>query len=184
MLVTDDEEIYIKTKLLRSHGMTTMSYERAGGHATRYDVIDLGYNYRMDDIRASIGIVQLTKQKEDLIRRSEIRKYYIEQLSDVDEIIIPFANHKGYVSNYIFPIVLRDSDFVKRDYIRKKLQEKGIQTSVHYPAVHQFSIYSDIKAELAKTEYIADNEITLPMYSKLTEDQIRYISNQLRDALI
>jgi len=118
MLVTDDEAIYKKTKLLRSHGMTTMSYERSKGHANSYDVIDIGYNYRMDDIRASLGIVQLKKMKEDLIRRAEIRKYYIEQLSDVEEIIIPFINHEGFVSNYIFPIILKDSDIAKRDHTK------------------------------------------------------------------
>ena len=61
MLVTNNEELYHKLKLMRSHGMTVMSYQRASGHATSYDIIDLGYNYRMDDIRASIGIIQLDK---------------------------------------------------------------------------------------------------------------------------
>ena len=183
MLVTDDEAIYKKTKLLRSHGMTTMSYERSKGHANSYDVIDIGYNYRMDDIRASLGIVQLKKMKEDLIRRAEIRKYYIEQLSDVEEIIIPFINHEGFVSNYIFPIILKDSDIAKRDHVRKILHKKGIQTSFHYPAVHRFSIYNDIQAELPKTEYVADNEITLPFYFALEKEQVRYIISTVKDII-
>ena len=66
MLVTNDTTLYEHAKLLRSHGMTTLSYERSKGHSSGYDVIESGYNYRMDDIRASIGIVQLKKLKGDL----------------------------------------------------------------------------------------------------------------------
>lgn len=179
MLVTDDEEVYQKVRLLRSHGMTSLSYERAEGHATQYDVIDMGYNYRMDDIRASLGIVQLKKLKKDLIKRAAIRKYYMEQLSDVDKIIIPFANHGEFVSNYIFPIVLKDSDNRKRDRVRKGLQDRGIQTSVHYPAIHRFSVYKEYGVQLPKTEYATDNVITLPMYAKLKEKEIDYICDIL-----
>jgi dTDP-4-amino-4,6-dideoxygalactose transaminase len=77
MLVTNKEDIFHKAKLLRSHGMTTLSYERAKGHSTSYDVVDLGYNYRMDDIHASIGIVQLRKLSNDIKKRLEIREYYL-----------------------------------------------------------------------------------------------------------
>ena len=104
-----------RAKLLRSHGTTSLSYERAKGHSTSYDVVELGYNYRMDDIRASIGIVQLDKLREDLNKRALIRKWYIEELSKIDEIIIPFKNYKAFSSNYIFPIVLNNSDLYKRD---------------------------------------------------------------------
>ncbi len=78
MLVTDNIEYYNNAKLLRSHGMTTMSYERAKGHATSYDIENLGYNFRMDDIRASIGVVQFHKLHADLEKRIEVRKWYIE----------------------------------------------------------------------------------------------------------
>ena len=71
MLVTNDPELFERVKLLRSHGMTSLSYERSKGHSTSYDVIDLGYNYRMDDIRASIGIVQLDKLKNDFKKRAK-----------------------------------------------------------------------------------------------------------------
>ena len=77
MLVTNNKEYFERAKLLRSHGMTSMSYERAKGHSTAYDVIDLGYNYRMDDIRASIGMVQLDKIQGDLDKRAQARKWYL-----------------------------------------------------------------------------------------------------------
>jgi dTDP-4-amino-4,6-dideoxygalactose transaminase len=181
MVITDSEELYNKMKLLRSHGMTTMSYQRAAGHATSYDVIDFGYNYRMDDIRASIGIVQLEKLHGDLIKRAQIRKLYEKYLAENEQIIIPFQNNTYFVSNYIFPIVLRDSDSNKRDYIRNKLHDAGIQTSIHYPAVHHFTAYIKYSISLPKTDYVTDNEITLPMYSKLTESEIHYICDRLNE---
>jgi dTDP-4-amino-4,6-dideoxygalactose transaminase len=180
MLITNNEEYAARTKLLRSHGMTSMSYDRAKGHSTAYDVVELGFNYRMDDIRSSIGLVQLDKIELDLQKRAEIRKWYINNLKEVPGIIIPFENYSEFSSNYIFPIVLKDSTFEKRDKIREQLAEAGIQTSVHYPAVHRFTIYKDFYCELPVTDYLADNLITLPMYSKLTEENIIFISKTLK----
>ncbi|MBT4339573.1 MAG: DegT/DnrJ/EryC1/StrS family aminotransferase, partial [Bacteroidetes bacterium] len=181
ILVTDNELYYQKAKLLRSHGMTTMSFERAKGHATEYDIENLGYNFRMDDIRASIGIVQFKKLKADLKQRAKIRKQYISELKELAKLIIPFQKHSSFVSNYIFPIVLKDSNVEYRNQLRNKLHEMGIQTSVHYPAVHRFSIYySTNNKNLKNTEYVADNSITLPMYSKLTKDNISFITSTLK----
>jgi dTDP-4-amino-4,6-dideoxygalactose transaminase len=179
MLVTNNSEFYDRAKLLRSHGMTTLSYERAKGHATNYDVIELGYNYRMDDIRASIGLIQLGKITNDLQRRAEVRKAYIQELHAMSSISIPFQESPFFSSNYIFPIVLKESNFEKRDLIRNKLADAGIQTSVHYPAVHKFSIYKEFYTELPITNYVTDNLITLPMYSSLSNDKIEYIGKQL-----
>lgn len=179
MIVTNNEELYKKIVLMRSHGMTTMSYQRASGHATSYDIVDLGYNYRMDDIRASIGIVQLDKLKSDLKKRIQIREWYKQYLADFEKISIPFSDNNEFTSNYIFPIVLNGSSVEMRDLLRAKLQERGIQTSVHYPAIHRFSAYANYSRNLPNTEYVSDHEITLPMYGKLEEEQIKYICTEL-----
>lgn len=183
MLVTNSEKFTEKARLLRSHGMTTMSYQRASGHATEYDIIDLGYNFRFDDIRAAIAIEQLKKLPNDYRRRIEVRNKYLEYLKDHERVVVPFLHNTEYVSNYIFPIVLKDSDKAYRDSIREKLANKGIQTSVHYPAVHMFSVFKEQDVSLPITEYVSDNEITLPMYAKLTDTQIEYICDSLKEAL-
>lgn len=179
MLVTNNEEYFNRAKLLRSHGMTTMSYERAKGHSTAYDVVEFGYNYRMDDIRAAIGIVQLEKIEHDLRQRAEVRKWFIEGLKDYEGIIIPFQNYSEFSSNYIFPIVLKNADAEKRDAIRAKLADAGIQTSVHYPAVHHFSTYKAFYRDLPVTDKLVDSFITLPMYSKLSKDEVNYVCKTL-----
>lgn len=183
MIVTNDDAMAEKIRLLRSHGMTTMSYQRAQGHATSYDILEVGFNYRMDDIRASLAISQLKKLKPDLEKRVVIRKKYEELLSKIDGIVVPYLGHKAFSSNYIFPVVLDEKFVGKRDEVRDKLQEKGIQTSVHYPAIHRFSVYKEYARSLPNTEYIADNEFTLPMYGALTDDQIEYICSTLSDVL-
>jgi dTDP-4-amino-4,6-dideoxygalactose transaminase len=181
MLVTNNRVFFEKAKLLRSHGMTTLSYERSKGHSTGYDIVNLGYNYRMDDIRASIGIVQLTKLAKDIMRRSIVRDLYIKYLKNINEIIIPFKDRTGFSSNYIFTIILNGST---RDVVRKELEYNGIQTSFHYPPVHKFSHYAKYTSLLPITDYVADRLITLPMYSNLGEEKIKYIFKSLNNAII
>lgn len=183
MIVMKNEQLFSRTKLLRSHGMTSMSYERAKGHSTAYDVIELGYNYRMDDIHAAIGIIQLGKVKADLHKRAEIRAHYLRELNGIGNVLVPFAGYDEFCSNYIFTIVLRNSDADNRDLVRSRLADAGIQTSVHYPAVHRFSIYKDYRTDLPLTDYISDNLITLPMYWALTDENIKHIVKELHRAL-
>jgi dTDP-4-amino-4,6-dideoxygalactose transaminase len=184
MIITDNEEVFKRVKLLRSHGMTTLSYERSLGHAVVYDVVDLGYNFRMDDIRASIAIVQLKKLKDDLIKRAEIRKKYIELLSEIDDVLIPFRDVNSFTSNYIMPIVLKNATAERRMLVREFLHKNGIQTSLHYPPVHKFSMYKECKVLLPITDKFVDTEITLPMYSSLSTEEIQYICDNIKDALI
>ena len=183
MLVTDNADIYEKVKLNRSHGMTSLSYDRSRGHSTSYDVIEFGYNYRMDDLRASLGIVQLNKLEDDIKIRHKVREKYIKSLSKLNKVIIPFKDNLNKSSNYIFPVILKDSNENIRNRIRNHLDSKGIQTSVHYPSVHRFTIYGSNKIKLPITEYVSDNLITLPMYSSLTHLEIDYICDELYNAL-
>ena len=183
MFITNNEEMAKKARLLRSHGMTTMSYQRASGHATTYDILELGYNYRMDDIRAAIAIEQLKKLPGDLNTRIKVRQRYVERLAQVKDVVVPFAKNTEFVSNYIMPLVLTKGDTAYRDAVRDKIHAAGVQTSVHYPAVHRFSIYKDYHAVLPQSEYVTDHEITLPMYASLTEEQIDFIVKTLDDAL-
>ena len=183
MLVTDDDALIERARLLRSHGMTTMSFERASGHATRYDVVDLGYNYRMDDIRAGIGLAQLAKLPRDLERRQAVRDRYLDCLGDEPQLVVPFAAHRGPVSNYVMPVALREGGAERRDAIRERLRNQGIETSVHYPPVHLFSIYRPIGRSLPVTEAFADSVITLPMHGALGESEVEDVCAALRDAV-
>ena len=183
MFISNNEELANRARLMRSHGMTTMSYQRASGHATAYDIVELGYNFRLDDIRASIAIEQLKKLPGDLEKRILVRKRYVENLSKIKGVVVPFADCTEFTSNYIMPVVLTQGSKEDRDAIREKIHAAGIQTSVHYPAIHKFSIYKDYGAVLPQTEYVTDHEITLPMYAALTMEQVDFICETVNKAI-
>jgi len=181
MLVTGDAGIAERARLLRSHGMTSLSYQRASGHSTRYDVIESGYNYRMDDIHAALGMVQLAKLRTDIQRRAIVRKRYVEALAGAPGILVPFRQSEGPVSNYIFPVVLEGADAGRRDALRDAMHQRGIQTSVHYPAVHRFSIFEQYRRPLPKTEQVSDSLMTLPMYGRLSGADVSRVAATLRE---
>jgi len=183
MLVTSNDAYAQQARLLRSHGMTTLSYDRAQGHATRYDVIGLGYNYRMDDIRGSLALAQLGKLEAGIAKRLEKRRSYLKALEGVTAITIPYRTYPYAASHYIFPIVLKGGGAAVRDAVRGDLAESGIETSVHYPAVHRFSSYRREARPLPQTEFVTDHEITLPLYESLSDDQIAYVAGTLEQAL-
>ncbi|MFC2174227.1 DegT/DnrJ/EryC1/StrS family aminotransferase, partial [Acidobacteriota bacterium] len=159
-VVAQSSEAAARLRLLRSHGMTTVSWDRARGHASSYDVVDVGFNYRMDDIRAALALAQLEKLDRILARRKQLRCLYLELLSDYPWLIIPFRTFDGPTANYIFPVILSEGGRNRRESVRSQLHNAGIQTSVHYPPVHQFSVYNAGR-ELPQTENFADQEITL-----------------------
>jgi dTDP-4-amino-4,6-dideoxygalactose transaminase len=181
MLVTDNPAFAERARLLRSHGMTTLSYQRASGHSTRYDVVESGYNYRMDDIHAALGIVQLGKLPNDIRRRALVRERYLDAFEEARGILIPFGRPHDVVSNYIFPVVLEGADAVRRDAVRDAMHERGIQTSIHYPAVHRFSSFEPYRRPLPKTERVSDSLVTLPMHGRLSADDVSRVAAALRE---
>lgn len=186
MAVTNDEEVFKKLSLIRSHGMTSLTWDRHRGHAWSYDVVDLGYNYRIDEMRAAIGLAQLRKLDMYNQKRRLITKMYREMLHDCcPEITIPFEHHPGISACHLFVILLPED--VERSDFMEKMKSVGIQTSIHYPLIHKFSYYQKDPLvscqSLPLTEKIAEREVTLPLYPGLTENDVKYIVQSIREAL-
>ena len=176
MITTNDEDTARKIRLMRSHGMTTLTWDRAQGHAFSYDVIEPGYNYRMDEIRAAIGIVQLEKLATGNRRRRFLMDLYQQKLRDVSWIQMPFLSNTASSSYHICPILLPDN--VSRYSFMGYLKEHGIQTSIHYPPIHLFSYYNKEYRKndaLHITEEAALREVTLPLYPSMKEDDVDYV---------
>jgi dTDP-4-amino-4,6-dideoxygalactose transaminase len=182
MLLTRHEEYARRARLMRSHGMTALSLDKARGHATGYDVVELGYNYRIDDIRAGILLAQLDRLDDDTARRAELRKLYIERLRGMEGLTIPFAESRERSSNYIFAVALKTGGAARRDALRARLAKEGIQTSIHYPPAHRFSIYAreGAASALPITEIYADHTLTLPLFYRMTEAQVDEVCTALR----
>jgi dTDP-4-amino-4,6-dideoxygalactose transaminase len=185
MVVTNDDEIAQKLRILRSHGMTTMSWDRHRGHAWSYDVVDLGYNYRIDEIRAALGRVQLSKLDRNNERRRKLTALYRDLLQEIaPAIIIPFKESRGISSSHILPIVLPDG--TDRLQFMEQMKSFGIQTSIHYPPIHKFKIYSEgtkSRWDLPITEDVANREVTLPLYPTMSEEDVSTVVQSVRDSL-
>lgn len=186
MLVTDNDEFAERIKRLRSHGMTTLTWDRHKGHAWSYDVVDLGYNYRIDEIRAAMGRVQLEKLGGNNKKRKEITDLYQQKLSEkVPDLHVPFMDHAGVSSYHIMPILLPEG--IERKIFMDTMKEAGIQTSIHYPPIYSFTNYGeeviDWAVELPMTQAVALREVTLPLFPDLSEDQVDYVVSQIRSAL-
>ena len=182
MLVTNRDDLAERIKLIRSHGMTSLTLDRYKGHSYSYDVVDLGYNYRTTEISATLGIVQLKKLTAKNNRRKALVEYYQKKLADIDSIKIPFINHPGLSSYHIFPILLNPE--MDRYRFMEYLKQNGIQTSIHYPPAHQFTYhkkYLQEKHSLSITEDIAQREVTLPLYPDLKFEEIDYIARVINN---
>ncbi len=179
MLLTDQKEVADRVRMLRSHGMTATAYQREQGKEF-YDVKEYGYNYRLDDIRASIGLAQLEKLPEDIEKRQRLVDRYRENLENVDGVDIPFSNYEGRPSNYVFGVLTEHPD---RARLREQMEERGVSTSMHYPPVHEFECYEPFSKSLPITEEIGRREISLPLFHDMTFEQVDYVCESLQECL-
>lgn len=182
MIVMKEQDLYDRAKLSRSHGMTSLSYRRAKGHSTGYDVIGIGYNYRMDDIHAALGRVQLEKLPADIAARKNYFEQYHDRLKEVKDVTLPFRSMRGTSSYYIFPCWV-DGGFERRDAVRAFLKDNGVMTSMHYPPVHHFTAYQLYARDLPVTEQAEAGLITLPLYGHMGSDAVDYVCDKFFGAL-
>jgi dTDP-4-amino-4,6-dideoxygalactose transaminase len=186
MITTDDDLLAEKIQRLRSHGMTTLTWDRHRGHAHSYDVVDLGFNYRINEIASSIGLIQLRKLEIHNLKRKMLTEDYREALSKIPEVTVPFATSEGSSAYHILPILL--SDMIDRNVFISQMQSYGIQTSIHYPPIHRFTYYqnrfSDLwNSSLPLTEYAGSHEVTLPLYTQMTARDLEAVITALEVAI-
>ena len=185
MVVTNDDKLAARMRILRSHGMTTLTWDRHQGHASTYDVVDFGYNYRIDEMRSALGREQLKKLPAGNSRRAELVALYRELLSiHVPQVKVPFSAPRGISSHHILPALLPEG--VDKLKVMEAMKAQRIQTSWHYPPVHTFSVFKegqDWSGVLPVTEAVARREITLPLYPTMTVEQVEMVVGALKSSL-
>jgi dTDP-4-amino-4,6-dideoxygalactose transaminase len=171
MVVTNDDALAEKIRLLRSHGMTTLTWDRHRGHAHSYDVVAQGFNYRLDEIRAAIGRVQLSRVERQNAERARVVAFYRAALDGTNGLKMPLPPNPDTAPAHHLAVVLTPPAR-SRDDVRAFLAERRIQTSVHYPPIHRFSAYRELGARrpLPTTEDVAERLVTLPLYPHMTDD--------------
>jgi dTDP-4-amino-4,6-dideoxygalactose transaminase len=184
MVVTDDDEVAERIRLLRSHGMTTLTWDRHRGHAASYDVVACGFNYRMDELRAALGLVQLERLEEGNAARARLAAAYRGLLDGEAGIELPFSEpDPTATSAHHLAVALLPED-VNRNHVRASLHGNRIQTSVHYPPIHHFSFYAGAApGSLPVTDAVAGRLLTLPLYPRMTEMQAEVVAEALRAAV-
>lgn len=183
MIVARTPSVRDRLRSMRSHGMTTDTLARDRGHAYSYDVIALGHNYRMDELRAAMGLVQLPRLPEWNRRRKEITDLYRQFLhTHLPEVVVPF-DKTDKTAAHLMPVLLPPD--TNRQHVMEHLRDDGIQSSIHYPPLHKFSYYKERFPDLTlpKTEEFCNRELTLPLHPSLTENDVEYVVASLRNAI-
>lgn len=183
MIIAPDPTLLARMRSARAHGMTSTTSERLHARAATYDVRSLGYNYRMSELNAALGIVQLQKLDD----RNEQRHILVQAYQRVlqyqrNGLIVPLVGHMPS-SHHILPILLPAG--TDRARVMGALHDRGIQTTIHYPPIHQLTWYRDHYpgVSLPITEEFAERELTLPLHPKLSLQQIGMISDALLEVL-
>lgn len=183
MVVTQRDDIAEKLRSLRSHGMTSLTWDRYQGHRFSYDVTVPGFNYRMDDLRAAVLGVQLRSLDHLNRLRSERVGWYRDLLSGDSRWILPFESSEGQSAYHLFVVVLNEG--VCREEVMSKMAQRGIQTSIHYPPTHLFTFFRKVLAEssdLRVTEEIGRRLLTLPLYPDLTREDVELVCSVMRES--
>lgn len=184
MVIAATEELNSKIKFLRSHGMSTLTLDRHQGRAITYDVLQPGLNYRMDEMRAALGLVQLEKLEAANESRKRLSEHYHRLLEVIPEVRIPFRRLVDKTSSYhIYPVLL--SEQLNREAVFNSMKEKGIQASIHYPAIKSFTAYRDELAayDVPNCDIISAREITLPLFPTMKMEEVELVVETLKMAI-
>lgn len=174
----DNEEIYKKYQLLSLHGQTKDALHKNGLGNWEYDIVAPYYKCNMTDIMAGLGLAQMKRYPELLRRRQEIIAKYNEGLKDLP--IIPL-NHKDQShtsSGHLYITRVNGITESQRNEIIQKMAEEGVACNVHYKPLPMLTAYKDLGFDIKNypnAYNFYQNEITLPLYTKLTDEQIDYI---------
>jgi dTDP-4-amino-4,6-dideoxygalactose transaminase len=167
----------------RSHGMTSSTRQRLDSRSPDYDVTMLGFNFRMDELRAAVGLVQLKRLPEwnDIRRRLSLR-YRQLIAAHCPSVIVPFAD-PWPSAHHLMPVLLPTA--LSRQTVIDRLRKRGIQTTVHYPPVHRLTFYDHLypDSHLPRTEEFARRELTLPLHPRMTLPTVEFVVNSLAAAL-
>ena len=184
MVSSQCKDMNEKLGYLRSHGMTTLTFDRHKGRAITYDVAQPGLNYRMDEIRAAIGLVQLEKLPEGNSKRGILTNRYRYNLEG-SPVSIPFEDQKPNTKSvyHILPVLLPPN--TNRKKIIESLKQNRIQASIHYPPFWDFSAYQGQFSpnDAPVTAEICLRQLTLPLFPTMTEDEVDQVCSALLEAL-
>jgi len=174
MITTNDTELAERARILRNHGATA-----------RYYHVDIGWNYRMIDFVAALGLTQLNRLEDVIKQKNIIAQRYTERLQELNSIHPPMV--KAYNRHTFMLYSIRTDSLDNRERVRRELQMQGIETRINFPPVHLQPIYRRLfdyhPGAYPMTESIADAILGLPIHLKLTEQDQQFILEVIKESL-
>ena len=174
MVTTDSPELLERLRLYRTHGITRdparLEHNDGGWY---YEMQELGFNYRLTDIQAALGLSQLTRADEGLARRQEIARSYDEAFAAHPDIKTPFRAEDIYHAFHLYVIQVPDRKGLY-DYLRAN----RVMAQVHYAPVHLMPYYKELgnkEGDLPVVEEYYRHCLSLPMYPALTDEEQDYV---------
>jgi dTDP-4-amino-4,6-dideoxygalactose transaminase len=185
MVVTRNKTWAEGVRRMRSHGMEALSWDKYRGHLSSYDIKGIGYNYRTTEIQSALGLAQLKKLDRNNRKRKRLVEIYREELEENNDVSIPFSKFGGNPSYHLFPILVAPR--INRNRVMQGLKDFGIQTSVHYPPVHLFSLYRRRfgfrEGTFPKTEEVSRREVTLPLHPRMNREDVKWIAKRIKEVI-
>ena len=182
MVTCNNPKLFKKIKILKSQAMNISSNEREKLATWKYDVTDLGYNYRLDEIRSSLGFSQLFRVDQINKMRIKLASIYTNSLSKIKGIEIPMIKDNRNHIFHLYSIKITDEYPLTRDELYQKLTQKGIGTSVQYTPIHLMSYYKEKNKNksLKNSEKLMNQVLCLPIFPKMTLKEIQYVIKNIK----
>ena len=184
MIVTNSKNIADFVHYARNHGITkTLTSRFSSGKPWDYDIKNSGYNYRLDEIRASLGISQIKRVKKMNLLRKKAADYYNKKLEDIEGVIVPGKSIGVEHVHHLYVIRITRKYGITRDMLFQKLLKIGIRTSVHYKPLHMFTIFkkmAKIIDSLSNSVHVYSQILSLPLYPSISKKQQDLVINNIK----
>ena len=189
MLTTNDDQLAKRAMVLREHGMSKTAIDRESKGAWYYDVVDLGYNYRLNELQALLGISQLRRIGQGIKRRIKAAHYYNEKFRQhgFKGIVAPYeAPNRSHVF-HLYVVRVEKESGITRNILFERMTDNGIGLSVHYTPLHLLSFYRKFLNLKSKAfpvaERIYQEILSLPLYPTLTNKDVDLITSKMKNIL-
>ena len=186
MITTNNEKLYKKLLMLRNHGIDKETKERFGKDSGwSYDMKLLGKNYRLTDFQCALGISQLKKLNDMIKKRQEITEKYSKEFKKIKEIDLPFVKNNIKHAWHIYTILLNKT--INRNKFFKMMRQENIGVNVHYIPIYNQSYYKKEfkinKENFPVTEEIFNRIITLPLFPKMSDEEIKKVIGAVKKCI-
>ncbi len=190
MVTTNDEELADKVRLLRLHGMSQDAWRRYEARGSwYYEVLAPGFNYKMADVQAAIGIHQLARLEGFLERRAQIVAEYNRRLGPLPELGLPKAREEVRHAWHLYPLWLDEERLtIGRDQLIEGLKERGIGTSVHFIPIHHHPYYQQTfgfrQGDFPNTDRVFAGLLSLPLFTRMTDADVVRVSEAVEEIIV